>query len=89
MVMARPMNRLMNTAEMILAECSASHRMTSTTTTVPMPLTTAPSCTVAYSSLAIGTGPVSLTRAWNRLGKSSSAAAWRIASVAALPGSSA
>ena len=28
-----------------------------------MPLTIAPSCTVAYSSLAIGTGPVSRTRA--------------------------
>ena len=31
--------------------------------TVPIPLTIAPSCTVAYSSLAIGTGPVSRTRA--------------------------
>ena len=62
-VMDRPMKRLTNTAKMIFAECSASQRMTSTTSTVPMPLTTAPSWTVANSSLAIGTGPVSLTRA--------------------------
>ncbi len=31
MVMARPMNRLTNTAKMILPECSAIQRMTSTT----------------------------------------------------------
>ena len=41
------MNRLTNTAKMIFAECSAIQRMTSTTSTVPMPLTIAPSCTVA------------------------------------------
>ena len=62
-VIDRPTNRLTNTAKMIFAECSAIHRMNSTTSTVPMPLTTAPSWTVANSSLAIGTGPVSRTRA--------------------------
>ena len=62
-VIERPMNRLANTAEMIFAECSAIQRMNSTTRTVPIPLVTAPSATVANSSLAIGTGPVSLTRA--------------------------
>ena len=62
-VRARPMNRFTNTAKMILPECSASQRITSTITTVPMPLVIAPSCTVAYSSLAIGTGPVRRTRA--------------------------
>ena len=36
----------------------------STTTTVPRPLTSAPCCTVANSSSAIGTEPVSRTRAW-------------------------
>ncbi len=88
-VIDNPINRLTNTAKMILAECSASQRMISTTITVPMPLTRAPFWTVAYSSLAIGTGPVSLTRAWYLPGKSRSAAALRIASVAFLPGSSA
>ena len=88
-VIERPMKRLANTAKMILAECSAIQRMTSTTSTVPMPLVIAPSWTVAYSSLAIGTGPVSRTRAWYLPGKSRSAAALRIASVASLPGSSA
>ena len=48
---------------MIRGECSASHRMISTMTMVPMTLTTAPSWTVANSSSAIGTGPVSRTRA--------------------------
>ena len=42
-VIERPTNRLTNTAKMIFAECSASQRMTSTITTVPMPLTIAPS----------------------------------------------
>ena len=37
------MNRFTNTAKMILAECSAIQRITSTMTTVPMPLTIAPS----------------------------------------------
>jgi hypothetical protein len=48
---------------MIFVECSAIQRMNSTTSMVPIPLKTAPSATVANSSLAIGTGPVSLTRA--------------------------
>ena len=42
-VIASPMNRFRNTAKMIFAECSAIQRMTSTTSTVPMPLTMAPS----------------------------------------------
>ena len=54
-----------------------------------MPLTIAPSCTVANSSLAIGTGPVSRTRALYWPAKLRSVAACRIASVASLPGSSA
>ena len=62
-VIDRPTNKLRNTAKMILPECSASQRMINTTTTVPMPLVIAPSWTVAYSSLAIGIGPVSRTRA--------------------------
>ncbi len=57
------MTRFANTARMILAECSASQRMIITMTTVPTPLMMAPSCTVEYSSLAIGIGPVSRTRA--------------------------
>ena len=48
------MGGVANTAEMIFGECSAIHKMNSTTSTVPMPLTTAPSATVANSSLAIG-----------------------------------
>ena len=56
---------------------------------VPIPLTTAPSATVANSSLAIGTGPVSLTRAPYSPARLRSLAACRMASVAALPGSSA
>ena len=62
-VIDRPMKRLTNTAKMIFAECSASQRMNSTTMTVPIPFMITPSCTVAYSSFAIGTGPVSRTRA--------------------------
>ncbi len=42
-VIERPTKRLTNTAKMIFAECSASQRMISTITTVPMPLTIAPS----------------------------------------------
>ena len=83
------MNRFTNTAKMILPECSAIQRITSTMRTVPTPLTIAPSWTVAYSSLAIGTGPVSRTRALYSPAKLRSAAACRIASVASLPGSSA
>ena len=89
-VIDRPMNRLMNTAKMILVECSAIQRITSTTSTVPMPLTTAPSCN----------GREFLVGDRNRSGqpdaradicrrRSSSFAACRIASVASLPGSSA
>ena len=88
-VIDRPIKRLTKTAEMIFAECSAIQRMNSTTSTVPMPLTTAPSATVANSSLAIGTGPVSLTRAPYSPARLRSAAACRMASVASLPGSSA
>jgi len=40
------MKRFTNTAEMIFTECSAIQRMNSTTSTVPIPLTTAPSATV-------------------------------------------
>ena len=83
------MKRLANTAKMIFGECSAIHKMNSTTTTVPIPFRMAPSWTVANSSLAIGTGPVNLTRAPYSLAKCRSLAAWRMASVAALPGSSA
>ena len=54
---------------MIFAECSAIQRINSTTSTVPIPLTIAPSATVANSSLAIGTGPVSRTRAPEFTGK--------------------
>ena len=63
-VVASPTKRLMNTAKISRADLSASHRMTSTTTTVPTPLTSAPCCTVANSSSAIGTEPVRRTRAW-------------------------
>ena len=42
-VMERPIKRFTNTAKMILAECSAIQRISSTTSTVPMPLTMAPS----------------------------------------------
>ena len=38
-VIARPMNRLTKTAKMILPECSAIQRISSTTARVPMPLT--------------------------------------------------
>ena len=76
----------MNTARMIFGEFSASHRMTSTMTTVPIAFGNAPSCKVANSSSWIATGPVSRTRAWYSVASSRSAAVLRIASVAALSG---
>src|SRR6266478_2147246 len=88
-VMERPIKRFRNTAKMIFVECSAIQRINSTTSTVPIPLTMAPSWTVANSSLAIGTGPVSLTRAPYSPARLRSRAACRMASVASLPGSSA
>ena len=88
-VIERPMKSVANTARMIFGERSAIQRMNSTTSTVPIPLTTAPSATVANSSLAIGTGPVSLTRAPYSPERLRSLAAFLIASVASLPGSSA
>ena len=88
-VIVSPMNRFTNTAKMIFAECSAIQRITSTMRTVPRPLTMAPSWTVEYSSLAIGIGPVSRTRASKSLANFRSDAACRTASVASLPGSSA
>ena len=86
-VMERPTRRLMKTARMIPNERKASHRMVNTTTMVRVVLTKAPSCSVAYSSSAIATGPVSRTRAPYCVARS--AAALRMASVAAFPGMSA
>ena len=57
----KPTNRLMNTARMSRFERSASHRMNSTMPSVMMPLSSAFSFSVANSSSAIGTGPVSRT----------------------------
>ena len=57
-VMTSPTNSVMNTAAIMRPERSASHRMTSTTMKVPMPLSTAPSFTDANSSSASGCSPV-------------------------------
>ena len=48
---------------MIFPDFSARYRMPSTISTVATLLMTMPSCTVANSSSAIGTGPVRRTRA--------------------------
>ena len=88
-VTERPTNRLMNTARMMRGERKASHRMVNTTTMVAVVLTTAPSFKVAYSSSAIATGPVSRSVAPYCALLFRSAAASRMASVAALPGMSA
>ncbi len=88
-VIERPINRFTNTAKMIFGECNAIQRMNSTTITVPIPLTIAPSWTVENSSLAIGTGPVSRTRAPYSPARLRSLAACLMASVASFPGSSA
>ena len=62
MVIASPMNRLTNTAKMIFAGMQRQPEDDQhDRATVPMPLMMAPSWTVAYSSLAIGTGPVRRT----------------------------
>ena len=74
-VIDRPMASVISTARMIRGECNASHRMKITIRIVAMPLSSAPSCTVPNSSLAIGTGPVSRTRAWKFLSKDRSVAA--------------
>ena len=87
MVIERPTSRLMNTARMSRPERNASHRMVSTTRIVPAVLTKAPSWTVAYSSSAIGTGPVSRKLAPYCAAMLRSAAALRMASVDFCPAS--
>ena len=71
------------------AECNASHRMTSTATSVTPRLAARSPCSVANSSSDSGTGPVSRTLAPNARRAAARAAVCRIALVAAWPGSSA
>ena len=75
----------MNTAAISLSERSASHRIKSTMAKVMVPLSAAFSLIVANSSSAIGTGPVSRTRAWYF--GATCAAMSRSACVASWPGS--
>ena len=62
--MARPMTRQTKTAKMMRAQRSASHRITSTIAIVTVAFSAAFSLMVENSSSAIGTGPVSRSRAW-------------------------
>ena len=82
-----PTTRQTKTARMMRAQRSAIHRMNSTTAIVTEALRTAFSLIVANSSSAIGTGPVSRSRAWYLPAKLRSAAALRMASLARCPGS--
>ncbi|MCY1347318.1 hypothetical protein D9M69_334240 [compost metagenome] len=63
-VISSPANRLASTATISRAERSASHRISTTTSTVSAPLSAAPSLTEANSSSASACGPVSRTVAW-------------------------
>ena len=88
-VSERPTSRLMKTATMSRPDRNASHRMVSTIRIVAVVLRKAPSFTVAYSSSAIGTGPVSRSLAPYCEAMFRSAAALRMASVDFCPGVSA
>jgi len=62
-VITSPAKVARKTARMIRGERSASHRISSTTATVPRMFATAPSLSVPNSSSWIATSPVSRTRA--------------------------